>query len=211
MSTPQKLATWAYAESFIAPDDLMERAASEGEALGAIPVHPAVGSALRLLAATVAARHVVEIGTGAGTSGLWMLQGMAPDGILTSIDVEPEHQRLARRAFAEAGIPPQRTRVISGDARQVLPRLNDATYDMVLVDADKPNYPFYAEQAIRLLRRGGVLALDNMLWLDRVADPAVRDESTTVLRDLGKTLREDDRLLPALFPVGDGLFAAVKR
>lgn len=211
MSNPQKLATLAYAESFIAPDELVERAGADGESLGAVPVRPAVGSVLRLLAAAVSARHVVEIGTGAGSSGLWLLQGMAPDGILTSIDVEPEHQRLARRAYAEAGIAPQRTRVISGDAGQVLPRLNDATYDMVLVDADKPNYPFYAEQAIRLLRSGGVLALDNMLWHDRVADPAVRDKATTVLRDLGKTLREDDRLVPALLPVGDGLFVAVKR
>lgn len=210
MST-QRLATWAYAEDFIEPTELMERATAEGEALGATPVHPAVGSALRLLAATLQARAVVEIGTGAGTSGLWLLQGMAPDGILTSIDVEPEHQRLAKKAFAEAGIPPQRTRVIAGDAGEVLPRLNDATYDMVLIDADKPSYPLYAEHGIRVLRGGGVLLLDNMLWHDRVADPAVRDETTAVLRDLGKTLREDDRLVPALLPVGDGLFAAVKR
>ncbi|QDO87893.1 O-methyltransferase [Ornithinimicrobium ciconiae] len=210
MST-QKLATWSYAEGFIAPTDLMDRTAAEGETLGAQPVHPAVGSALRLLAAALAARTVVEIGTGAGTSGLWLLQGMAPDGILTSIDIEAEHQRLAKKAFAEAGIPPQRTRVIAGDATQVLPRLNDATYDLVFIDADKTSYPLYAEQGIRLLRSGGVLALDNMLWHDRVADPAVRDEATTTLRDLGKTLREDDRLLPTLLPVGDGLFAAVKR
>lgn len=210
MST-QKLATWSYAEGFIEANDLIQGASAEGEALGAVPVHPAVGSVLRLLAATLRAKTVVEVGTGAGTSGLWLLQGMAPDGILTSIDIEPEHQRLARKAFAAAGVPPQRTRVIGGDAAQVLPRLNDASYDMVLVDADKPNYPLYAEQAIRLLRSGGVLVLDNMLWHDRVADPAVRDESTTVLRDLGKTLREDDRLVPALLPVGDGLFAAVKR
>src|SRR5699024_9668608 len=145
------------------------------------------------------------------TSGLWLLQGMAPDGVLTSIDVEPEHQRLAKKAYAEAGVAPQRTRVISGDATQVLPRLNDATYDMVLIDADKPNYPLYAEHGIRVLRSGGILALDNMLWHDKVADPAARDEATTVLRDLGKTLREDDRLVPALLPVGDGLFVAVKR
>ncbi len=209
--TTQRLATWAYAESFIPPSDLMERATAEGQALGAVPVHPGVGSALRLLAASLGARTVVEIGTGAGTSGLWLLQGMAPDGVLTSIDVEPEHQRLAKKAYAEAGVAPQRTRVISGDATQVLPRLNDATYDMVLIDADKPNYPLYAEHGIRVLRSGGILALDNMLWHDKVADPAVRDETTTVLRDLGKTLREDDRLVPALLPVGDGLFVAVKR
>ncbi|NLG23056.1 MAG: O-methyltransferase [Actinomycetales bacterium] len=210
MST-QKLATWAYAEGFIAPSELIERAGAEGETLGAVPVHPAVGATLRLLAAALAAKTVVEIGTGAGTSGLWLLQGMAPDGILTTIDVEAEHQRMAKKSFADAGVQPQRTRVIAGDAGQVLPRLNDATYDMVFIDANKGGYPLYVEHGIRVLRSGGVLALDNMLWHDRVADPAVRDEQTTVLRDLGKSLREDDRLLPVLLPVGDGLFAAVKR
>lgn len=154
---------------------------------------------------------MVEVGTGAGVSGLWLLQGMADDGILTSIDVEPDHQRAAREAFSAAGVAPQRTRVIAGDAGAVLTRLTDGAYDLVLVDADKESYPVYAEQAIRLLRSGGVLAMDNMLWHDKVADPAARDQTTTVLRDLGKTLRADDRLLPALLPVGDGLFVGVKR
>ncbi len=106
---------------------------------------------------------------------------------------------------------PQRTRVIGGDAAQVLPRLTDAAYDLVLVDADKQAYPLYVEQAIRLLRSGGVLAVDNMLWHDQVADPAARDETTVALRDLGKQLRSDERLLPCLLPVGDGLFVAIRR
>jgi predicted O-methyltransferase YrrM len=136
---------------------------------------------------------------------------MPSDGILTTIDVEPEHQAAARRAFQEAGIPPQRTRVISGRALDVLPRMTDGAYDMVVVDGEKSEYPEYVEHAIRLLRSGGVLVLDNMLWHDKVADPASRDAQTTVLRDLGKTLRDDDRLMPALLPVGDGVLAAVKR
>lgn len=207
----QKPASWAYTEDFITPGEVVDRATGRGEALGATPVHPGGGAALRLLAAAVRATHVVEIGGGAGVSGLWLLEGMAPDGILTSIEIEPEHQRAAKEAFAAAGIAPQRTRVIGGDAGQVLPRLTDGAYDLVLVDADKPSYPVYAEQAIRLLRSGGVLALDNMLWHDRVADPAARDETTTILRDLGKALREDERLIPALLPVGDGLFVAIRR
>ena len=93
----------------------------------------------------------------------------------------------------------------------MLGRLTDGAYDMVLVDADKDSYRVYITEAIRLLRTGGVLAVDNMLWHDKVADPAARDETTTLLRDLGKELREDERLLPALLPVGDGLFVAVKR
>ncbi|GAA1153088.1 O-methyltransferase [Ornithinicoccus hortensis] len=207
----QKPASWAYTEDFITPTEVIEQAGGRGESLGCMPVSAGVGAALRLLAASLRATHVVEIGTGAGVSGLWLLEGMAPDGILTSIDIEPEHQRAAKEAFAAAGIPTQRTRVIGGDAGQVLPRLTDGAYDLVLVDADKPSYPVYAEQAIRLLRSGGVLVMDNMLWHDQVADPAARDETTTILRDLGKTLREDERLIPTLLPVGDGLLAAVKR
>jgi predicted O-methyltransferase YrrM len=209
--TAQKPASWAYAEQFVTENEVVEQARRHGEELGAAPVGNGAGAVLRLLAAAAKARSVVEIGTGAGTSGLWLLQGMPSDGILTTIDVEPEHQAAAKRSYQQAGIAPQRTRVISGRALEVLPRMTDAAYDMVVVDGEKVEYPAYVEHAIRLLRSGGVLVLDNMLWHDRVADPAARDEQTTVLRDLGKTLRDDDRLLPALLPVGDGVLAAVKR
>ena len=210
MAAP-KASSVAYAEDFIAPHPVIESAQRRGEELGATPLGNGTGATLRLLAAAVRATHVVEVGTGAGSSGLWLLQGMARDGILTTIDNDPEHQRAARQAYAAAGIPPQRTRVISGEAAAVLGRLTDGAYDLVLVDADKDGYPVYAEAALRLLRPGGLLVLDNMLWHDRVADPAARDETTSVLRDLGKSLREEDGLVPVLLPVGDGLFVAVKR
>ncbi|MEO5980884.1 MAG: O-methyltransferase [Pedococcus sp.] len=207
----QKPASWAYAEEFVTENEVIENARRRGEELGATPVGNGAGVLLRLLAAAVKARSVVEIGTGAGTSGLWMLQGMPDDGILTTIDVEAEHQGAAKKAYAEAGVAHQRTRVITGRALEVLPRMTDGAYDMVVVDGDKGEYPEYVDHAIRLLRPGGVLVLDNMLWHDKVADPAARDQHTTVLRDLGKRLRDDDRLVPALLPVGDGVLAAVKR
>jgi predicted O-methyltransferase YrrM len=206
----QKPASWAYTEGFIPETDVIEKAAVRSEELGCTPVLPGAGSALRLLAAAVNARSVVEIGTGAGVSGLWLMSGMPSDGILTTIDVEAEHQRAAKQAYAAAGIAPQRTRVITGRPLDVLPRLTDAAYDMVVIDGDKADYPAYVEQALRLLRPGGVLALDNMLWNDKVADPAARDEPTATLRSLGKELRDNESLLTALLPVGDGLLAAVK-
>lgn len=210
--TTLKPASWTYAEEFIVEAEVAEGARRRGSGFGdAVPVGSGAGAALRLLAAAAAARHVIEIGTGAGTSGLWLLEGMTPDGILTTIDASAEHHRAARAAFQEAGVGHTRTRLITGQALEVLPRMTDGAYDMVLIDADKSSYPQYAEHGIRLLRHGGVLALDNMLWHDRVADPAARDETTTVLRDLGKSLRADERLIPALLPVSDGLFAAVKR
>jgi len=136
---------------------------------------------------------------------------MPADGVLTTIDIEPEHQRAAREAFAEAGIRGNRARVITGRALDVLPRLTDGAYDLVLCDAAKTEYDDYLEQAVRLLRPGGAVAFDNALWHDRVADPAQRDETTTAIRELGKRVRDDERLLPCLLPVGDGLLVAVKR
>lgn len=203
--------SWAYTEEFPDEPEVIEQARRRGDELGCTPVFPTVGATLRVLAAGAAARAVVEIGTGAGSSGLWLLGGMPADGVLTTIDIDAEHQRAAKQAYAAAGIAPQRTRTITGDATTVLPRLADGGYDMVLVDGHKPEYPEYVEQAMRLLRPGGLLALDNMLWHDRVADPTARDETTVLLRDLGKQLREDERLTVTLLPVGDGLMVAVKR
>lgn len=211
MSIGLKPASWAYAESFVVEDEVAERARARAIELGCSPVLPGTGAALRLLAATLAARSVVEIGTGTGVSGLWLLQGMPADGVLTTIDVEPEHQRAAREAFAEAGVAGNRTRVISGRALDVLPRLTDGAYDLVFVDAAKTEHDDYLGQALRLLRPGGAVAFEGALFHDRVADPAQRDETTTSVRELGKAVRDDERLLPALLPVGDGLLVAVKR
>ncbi len=209
--TAAQLNSHAYAEQFVPEREALEAARDTGSSLGAPPIGTGGGAALRLLAAAAGAHHVVEVGTGAGTSGLWLLDGMPEDGVLTTIEVEPEHALRAKRSFAAAGIAGQRTRVITGRALDVLPRMNDASYDLVHIDADKEGYPQYVEHAIRLLRPGGVLAMDNMLWHDKVADPAARDTTTTLLRDLGKELRDDERVIECLLPVGDGLFAAVKR
>ena len=126
----------------------------------------------------IEARAVVEVGTGAGVSGLWLLRGMRSDGVLTTIDIEAEHQRLARESFNDAGIPPQRARTIAGAALDVLPRLTDGHYDLVFCDGDKAEYAAYLKEALRLLRPGGIVAFDNALWHDRVADPSQRDEET---------------------------------
>lgn len=200
-----------FAENWLEEPEAIATARARAHELGCVPIGPAGGAALRLLAAAGQARAVVELGTGTGVSGLWLLEGMAPDGVLTSVDVEPEHQRAAREAFLEAGIAPNRFRLINGSAGEVVPRLTDGAYDLVFVDADKSGYPTYLAQAIRLLRPGGVVAFDNVLWSDKVADPAVRDADTVALRDLGRAVRADERLIPALLPVGDGLIAAVLR
>jgi predicted O-methyltransferase YrrM len=204
-------ASHSYVEEFLAEDDVLLSARAKAAELGCVPIGSGGGAALRFLAALLGARSVVEIGTGTGVSGLWLLRGMAPDGILTSIDVEPEHQRAAREAFTDAGFPAAQLRLINGMALEVLPRLADGAYDLVFVDAVKAEYPRYLDEAIRLLRPGGVVALDNVLWGGRVADPAQQDADTKALREVARQGREDDRLVPVLLPLGDGLLAVVKR
>jgi predicted O-methyltransferase YrrM len=201
----------SYAESYAIEDEVFAAARERAHELGCVPVGPACGATLRVLAAAPGARAVAEVGTGAGVSGLCLLGGMAQDGVLTSVDVEGEHQRAAREAFADAGIPASRYRLINGTGTEVLPRLRDDAYDIVFIDADKSAYGVYYEQAVRLLRSGGLLAFDNALWHDRVADPAQRDAETVTVRDLNKSVREDSRLMAALLPVGDGLLVAAKR
>lgn len=205
-----KPASWLFAEHFTAESEAAVTARQEALDLGVQPVSPGTASALTMLARLVRASHVVEIGTGSGVSGLALFAGMVPDGILTSVDIEPEHQRIAREAFTDVGIESRRIRLIAGSALSVLPRLSDAAYDLVFVDGDKLEYPDYIEQALRLLRPGGVLAVDNSLWHDRVADPTHTDDETLAVRETLERIRDDDDLISSLLPCGDGLLVAVK-
>lgn len=200
-----------FAEAFSAEDEVLRTARNLAQELGLTPVTAGAGGVLRLLAAAGSAKAVVEIGTGTGVSGIWLLRGMRADGVLTTIDVEHEHQRIARRLFAEAGFAPSRTRIITGRALDVLPRLADAVYDLVFLDADATEVGACADAALRLLRPGGVLVVNGAMAGGRIADPAARDVDTVTLRETLKAVRESDDWIPALIPAGAGLLAAVKR
>lgn len=203
------LANRAFTEGWLTEDQPLTDARPRGSELGAVPIGSGGGAVLRFLAASIVAKSVVEIGTGAGVSGTWLLRGMADDGVLTSIDLEAEHQRVAKQTFISAGFATSRVRLISGRALEVLPRLSDGAYDLVFIDAAKSEYADYLVEALRLLRPGGIVAFDNALWHGRVADPTSRDAETVAIRELLRRLRDDDRLVPLLLPSGDGLLAAV--
>ena len=182
-----KTLSWSYTEDFTAEDEATAQARIRGLELGITPVSSGTGAALRMLAASVGAKSVAEVGTGTGVSGLWLLGGMGTDGVLTTIDVEPELQREARRAFDGAGYPSSRTRIIQGRASDVMPRMAARSYDMVVLDVARA------------------------LWNDHVADPARRDVTTVAARELGKALRASRALLTTLLPVGDGLLVSVRQ
>jgi predicted O-methyltransferase YrrM len=201
----------SFAEAYSAEDVVLQTARSLAHELGLATVTPGAGSVLRLLAAAGSAKAVVEIGTGTGVSGIWLLRGMRADGVLTTIDVEHEHQRIARRIFLEAGFAPSRTRIITGRALDVLPRLADRVYDLIFVDADATEFGACADAALRLLRPGGVLIVNGALAGGRISDPSARDVDTLTIRETLKALRESDDWIPALIPTGAGLLAAVKR
>jgi predicted O-methyltransferase YrrM len=203
-------ASLAYADAFHTEDEILQEARKRGIEWGAEPLPPGAGAALCFLATAINARAVVEIGTGCGVSGLWLLRGMRPDGTLTSVDVEVEHQRLARHLFSQAGFAGSKVRLITGRALDVLPRLADGGYDLVFCDAEPQEYADYLVEALRLLRPGGIVAFAHALLGGRVPDPARRDPDTAAMREVGRLLRDDERLRPLLLPLGDGLLAAVK-
>jgi predicted O-methyltransferase YrrM len=135
---------------------------------------------------------------------------MAPDGILTSIDLENEHQVAARQIFAAEGVPNRRVRLIAGSALTVLPKLSDGAYDLVVVDGDPLEFVEYVDQSLRLLRSGGVLVLHHALWKGQVADDANEDDETLIIRESLQAVQGMDEFTATLLPVGDGLLVAVK-
>ncbi len=209
-AVPPAAALAAYADHAIVEDAALQAARARAAELGAATLSPSAGALLSLLTRVAGAAHVVEIGTGVGVSGLWLLAGMPAHGILTTIDPEPEHHRAARQAFADAGIAPGRTRLITGAPSDVLTRLADESYDVVLIDGPLLSYPAFVTEAIRILAPGGVLILNNASAGGTIADPEVNDPRTLAAREAATLIAEDDRLIPAVIPVGSGLLAAAK-
>lgn len=209
MSTPITAQAWTFADTWVEEGEALRRARDRSEDLGVEPVSPAAAATLRLLAAAISAQAIVEVGTGAGVSGAALLAGMTHGGVLTSIDVEAEGQRAARETFTELGHSPSRSRLIAGRALDVLPRMSDGAYDLVVVDGDRAEYPAIVTQAKRLLRIGGLVVLCGMLGPTGMADPAQRDVDTTALRDAAGMIENDDDWVPALMTVGSGLLVAL--
>ena len=191
-----------FVEEVTVEPDAIARAREAALELGAEPISAAVGVQCATIAAVGRALNIVEIGTGGGVSGLWLLRG-APQATLTTIDVE--HLGAARQAFAQAKVPPARARFITGRAAEVLPRMNEASYDIVLVDAEPEGVIEYVEHGLRLVRPGGTVLIPRVLAGGAVADPVKRDEVTTAYRSLIQEVAQSPAVLGALNTAREGL------
>ncbi|WP_308409628.1 O-methyltransferase [Streptomyces sp. A3M-1-3] len=209
--TGNRQTSWAFADAFVAEDAALRWARDRAREAGLRSVSPGTGAALALLAATTDAKAVAEIGTGAGVSGIHLLHGMRPDGVLTTVDLEPERQQFAREAFRAAGFAGNRARFIPGRALDVLPRLADGGYDLVFCDGDRLECLDYLAESLRLLRPGGLVCFEGVFAEGRTVDSAAQPAEVVRLRELLRAVRESQELMPALLPVGDGLLCAVRR
>ncbi len=178
--------------------------------MGIESITPSVGSVLAVLVASMNAKAIVEVGTGAGVSGLW-LQSASQVSVLATIDTETQHQDLAKIAFEQAGISNSRLRMINGRASEVLVNLADEAYDLVLLDGDVDSLLQQVKESLRLLRVGGVLVIPHALWRDRVPDQVLRDENTEHYRDVLDFVNDSGLFITSLSTSGDGLIIASKK
>ena len=200
---------WKFSDDSVVESEAVVRARQQSLELGIDAISPAVGAQSAVIAAATGARSILEVGTGAGVSGIWLLTG-APGATLTSIDTEVDHQQHARALFTEAKIPANRVRLITGKAADVLPRMNENSYDIVFIDADPQAVIEYVEHGLRLARPGGTVLVAHALWRGRVANPAQRDEVATGFRTLLSEISGSTAVISALSPVGDGLLQITK-
>jgi len=199
----------AFSENFAHEDYFMQQARAHGEEVGAADPTPGVGNFLKFAVQITKAKSVVEIGTGSGVGGLWLLSGMTPDGVLTTIDSEREHSKIARNIFEEADIASTRYRIITGKLIEVVGKLADSSYELIII---RPALDLFdmVQESYRLLKPNGLLVVDQALSGGKVADPTQRDPESIARRDGIKVIKEDERWAASVLPIGAGVLVANK-
>ena len=205
-----KVSSWKFAEDFTHEPPVIRSARAAGEELGVESVTEATGGQLAAVAALTRAKSIVEVGTGAGVSALWLLSA-SEDSVLTTIDSEPEYQNVAKKSFQNADVAPARIRAISGRASAVLKNMAEGGYDLVFLDLEPQDMEQLLDSAISLAKPGGAVVIAHAMWRDRLANPTVRDEDTVAMRAIHARLSEQEDFVSTLSLVGDGLLIAVKR
>ena len=180
---------------------------------GMMQISPDQGQFMSLLVKLIGARKVVEVGCFTGYSSTVMAQALPDDGTLITCDISEEFTTVAQRYWREAGVA-GKIELRLGAATNTLTELlveEAETFDLAFIDADKTNYAVYVDGCLQLLRPGGLMLIDNVLWQGRVADADAKDETTVAIRNLNTALRHDQRVDLSLLSIGDGLTLARKR
>jgi predicted O-methyltransferase YrrM len=202
---------WRYVRELFAPEDTALCRVRDRHRDGELPeihISPDEGAVLRMLLHAVGATRVLEVGTLGGYSAIWMARAVGPGGRVTTIEGSPKHAAFARAAFDDAGVA-DRIALIEGEALDTLETLT-GPFDAVFLDADKAPLPQYFGQAMRLLRRGGLLACDNTYMDGQIVDAASGNPDVAGMRTFNRLVADDPRLVAAVIPVRDGLLAAVR-
>jgi predicted O-methyltransferase YrrM len=205
----ERLARYA-TELFAVEDAILVAIRARQEALRLPPIHISAdeGKLLHVLLRAVRATNVLEVGSLAGYSGVWLARALPPGGRLTTIEKDARHGALARQAFADAGLA-SRARVLEGAALDVLNTLEPG-FDAIFLDADKAPLPQYFDRSLTLLREGGLLLCDNAFFHGSVVDPADQSPDTAGVRAFNLRAATDPRLVSAVVPIRDGLVVSVK-
>lgn len=199
----------AFAENYVHEDYFMQLARSNGVEVGVTDPTAAVGNFLKFATELIGAKSVVEIGTNSGVGSLWILQALGKDGVLTTIDIEREHSKIARSVFEEADIPPTKYRIITGNLIDVVGKLADNSYELVIT-RDAIDLFEIVQESFRLLKPGGLLVIDQALSGGKVADSTQRDPESIARRDAIKVIKEDLRWSSTVIPIGAGILLAHK-
>jgi caffeoyl-CoA O-methyltransferase len=177
-------------------------------------IGPDQGQLLQLLVQLIQAKKTLEVGVFTGYSSLWVALALPDDGKIVACDVSEEYTAIAGRYWKEAGVDQKidlRLRPALETLDELLTQGGASTFDFAFIDADKSNYDNYYERALKLIRTGGLIAVDNTIWSGRVADPNESDADTVAIRKLNEKLHRDERVALSMLTVGDGLTLAMKR
>lgn len=199
-------------ESAVEESDVARRLREETMklAMSRMLIAPEQGAFMAFMAGLVNAKRYLEIGVFTGYSMLSVMQGMGEDASAVACDISEAWTGIARLYWKEAGID-EKIELRLGRAEKTLPGLEEGSFDLAFIDADKENYDLYYEACLRLLRPGGLLMIDNIFWGGAVADKKANDEETLAIRALNKKMMEDVRIKASIVPIGDGLMLAKKR
>lgn len=200
----------SYIESLYAVEDeiLHETRVSINEYLQKIQISPLEGKIIHVLLNMVKAKKVLEIGTLAGYSAIWIARALPKDGQLTCIEKSEENYKIALANLQNA-VPDGKVKLINADAKELLPTLNEK-FDAVFIDADKTSYPFYLEQTYRLLNQGGLIIADNTLLFGKVYNKS-SEEMVIAMQEFNQKISDPDRFISIILPTNEGLTIAIKR